>query len=97
MSWDAGIHEAAAQLLGLADEVGLPHLRAVALDWAVHHLPAVSATRAWAVLPRRCADAVALEAAALFARATALMGSAAAGGTASPNGGRSGTLATEGH
>ena len=57
----AGVCETAAALLGLADEAGLTHLRAVALDFAVMHFDAVAKTAAWAGLPRSCADAVAAE------------------------------------
>lgn len=74
----AGTCEAAAALLGLADEAGLPHLRAVALDFVVRHFPEVSATAAWAQLPRSCADAVASEAAGRFRHAVDLMRSMAA-------------------
>ena len=56
-----GVCETAAALLGLADEAGLTHLRAVALDFAVMHFDPVAKTAAWAGLPRSCADAVAAE------------------------------------
>ena len=56
-----GVCETAAALLGLADEAGLTHLRAVALDFAVMHFDHVARTAAWAGLPRSCADAVAAE------------------------------------
>jgi hypothetical protein len=69
----AGTCDAAAALLGLADEAGLPHLRAVALDFVIAHFPAVAATPAWAALPRGCADAVAAEACARFGHALGLM------------------------
>ncbi len=69
----AGTAEAAAALLGLADEADLPYLRAVALDFVVHNFPAVAATAAWAALPRACADAVTADAAARFQRAMTLM------------------------
>lgn len=59
--------------MGLADEAGLAHLRAVALDFVVHNFPAVAATAAWAALPRACADAVAAEAAARFRHSVELM------------------------
>lgn len=68
-----GTCEAAAALLGLADEAGLPHLRAVALDFVVQHFPAVSATAAWAALPRSAADAVAAEATARFKHSVEIM------------------------
>ncbi len=58
---DAGACETAAALLGMADEAGLSHLRAVALDFVVMHFEAVAKTTAWASLPRACADAVAAE------------------------------------
>ncbi|CAL8462859.1 g2393 [Coccomyxa elongata] len=70
---DEGTCEAAAALLGLADEAGLAHLRAVALDFVVHNFPAVAATAAWAALPRACADAVGAEAAARFRHSVELM------------------------
>ncbi|EIE27207.1 PCMT-domain-containing protein [Coccomyxa subellipsoidea C-169] len=70
---EEGTCEAAAALLGLADEAGLPHLRAVALDFVVQHFPAVSATPAWAALPRSAADAVAAEAAARFKHSVDIM------------------------
>ena len=57
----AGVCETAAALLGVADEAGLSHLRAVALDFVVMHFDAVAKTGAWAGLPRACADAVAAE------------------------------------
>ena len=57
----AGACETAAALLGVADEAGLSHLRAVALDFVVMHFEAVAKTTAWASLPRACADAVAAE------------------------------------
>lgn len=47
--------------MGVADEAGLSHLRAVALDFVVMHFDAVAKTGAWAGLPRACADAVAAE------------------------------------
>ena len=56
-----GVCETAAALLGLADEAGLTHLRAVALDFAVMHFDPVAKTAAWAALPRSCAEAVAVE------------------------------------
>ena len=58
---DTGVCETAAALLGVADEAGLAHLRAVALDFAVMHFGPVAKTAAWAGLPRSCADAVAME------------------------------------
>lgn len=69
----AGTAEAAAALLGLADESDLPYLRAVALDFIVHNFPAVAATSAWAQLPRSCADVVTADAAARFKRSVSLM------------------------
>lgn len=42
-----GLADAAAALLALADEAGLSHLRAVALDYIVHHYEAVAATGGW--------------------------------------------------
>ena len=47
--------ETAAALLGVADEAGLSHLRAVALDFVVMHFDAVAKTGAWAgAAPRMC-------------------------------------------
>ena len=62
-AWGGGAAacETAAALLGVADEAGLSHLRAVALDFVVMHFEAVARTSAWAGLPRACADAVAAE------------------------------------
>ncbi len=42
----AGVADAAAALLALADDCGLAHLRAVALDFIVTHYDAVSKTGA---------------------------------------------------
>ena len=61
MDGGAGACETAAALLGVADEAGLSHLRAVALDFVVMHFQAVARTTAWANLPRACADAVTAE------------------------------------
>jgi hypothetical protein len=60
-------------LLGLADEGALAHLRAAALDFAVRHFEAASATAAWGALPRRAADAVAREATGLLRHSLALL------------------------
>ena len=40
----AGLADAAAALLALADDNGLAHLRAVALDYCVHNFEAVAKT-----------------------------------------------------
>lgn len=61
MDGGAAACETAAALLGMADEAGLSHLRAVALDFVVMHFGAVAKTTAWANLPRACADAVTAE------------------------------------
>ncbi|CAL5223332.1 g5831 [Coccomyxa viridis] len=70
---DEGACETAAALLGVADEAGLSHLRAVALDFVVMHFEAVAKTTAWASLPRACADAVAAEATSRFKHSMELM------------------------
>lgn len=41
-----GLADAAAALLAIADDNGLPHLRAVALDYIVHHHAEVARTGA---------------------------------------------------
>lgn len=47
-----GLADAAAALLAIADDNGLGHLRAVALDWIVHHYDAVARTGALGLLKR---------------------------------------------
>jgi len=56
--------EAAAQLLALAEEAGLPQLRAVATRYISEHYEAVSQTEAYRVLPRHLVDEVAAHCAA---------------------------------
>lgn len=75
-------------MLGLAHDCGLPHLRAVALDYVIAHHPAVAATDAYAALPRDAVAAVAAEACALHARTRAHLHelrAAAAGGQELPD------------
>ncbi|KAL4857297.1 Protein-L-isoaspartate O-methyltransferase [Chlorella vulgaris] len=57
-----GLADAAAALLALADEAGLSHLRAVALDYIVHHYEAVAATESYQGLSRGQVALVAQEA-----------------------------------
>lgn len=47
-----GLADAAAALLAIADDNGLGHLRAVALDWIVHHYDAVARTGVLGLLER---------------------------------------------
>lgn len=49
----SGLADASAALLALADDNGLAHLRAVALDFIVHHHEAVARTGGWAGLQGR--------------------------------------------
>lgn len=53
--------EAAAALFGLAANQGLPHLKAVALDYVVHHFEAVSKTEAFGALGKEEVALVAAE------------------------------------
>lgn len=63
-----GLADAAAALLALADDNGLNHLRAVALDYIVHHHDAVKATESYLLLTRRHLALVAEEACAVHSR-----------------------------
>ena len=63
----AGLHDAAAALLALADDHGLPHLRAAALDYIVHHHTAVARTDSYVALSRAQVALVAAEACAVHA------------------------------
>ena len=63
-----GLADAAAALLALADDNGLTHLRAVALDYIVHHHDAVKATESYLLLTRRHLALVAEEACAVHSR-----------------------------
>lgn len=69
----AGTNEAAAQLLALADESGLTKLRAVCLDYIVHHYTAVSATEAFKNLNSHQRDLIAAESCALYAHLRSLL------------------------
>ena len=68
-----GAVEAAASLLALADDAGLPHLRAVALDLVVCHYEEVEKTESYAALSRDQVAAVAAEACHQVNRAKALL------------------------
>lgn len=61
----AALADAAAALLALADDNGLAHLRAVALDYIVHHFGAVARTGKHAWLVARCSHIWATAASAL--------------------------------
>lgn len=63
----AGTNEAAAALLVLADESGLTKLRAVCLDYIVHHYAAVSLTEGYKSLSSHQRDLIAAESCALYA------------------------------
>ncbi len=69
----AGTNEAAAALLVLADESGLTKLRAVCLDYIVHHYSAVAATDAYKNLNSHQRDLVAAESCALYAHLRGLL------------------------
>lgn len=64
---DEGTNEAAAALLVLADESGLTKLRAVCLDYIVHHYAAVSLTEGYKSLNSHQRDLIAAESCALYA------------------------------
>jgi protein-L-isoaspartate(D-aspartate) O-methyltransferase len=66
-------NEAAASLLGLADEQGLPHLRSVSLDYVVHNYDEVSKTDAFKALSKEQLEMVAGEACKLLSEMTAAM------------------------
>ena len=66
-------NEAAASLLGLADEQGLPHLRSVSLDYVVHNYDEVSKTDAFKALSKEQVEMVAGEACKLLSEMTAAM------------------------
>ena len=63
----AGTHEAAAALLALADESGLTRLKAVCLDYILHHYAAVAATEAYKGLSGGQRDLIAAAACASYA------------------------------
>ena len=73
-----GTHEAAAALLVLADESGLSKLRAVCLDYIVHHYTAVAATEAYKSLNHNQRDLIAAESCALYAHLKGLLRDVAA-------------------
>lgn len=60
-------------LLAVADEAGLPALRATALDWMVHNYAAVAGTAAYRALTKEQSDLVAAAACALFQRCQTLL------------------------
>lgn len=64
---EEGLADAAAALLAIADDNGLGHLRAVALDWIVHHYDAVAHTESYHNLSREQVALVAEEACRLHA------------------------------
>lgn len=68
-----GTNEAAAALLALADESGLTKLRAVCLDYIVHHYTAVAATEAYKSLTSHQRDLIAAESCALYAHLRSLL------------------------
>ena len=74
----SGTCELAAELLRLADEEGLGHLRAVALDFIVHHYERVAGTAAYASLTKCQTDLVASEACAFLARMRSVLSAVAA-------------------
>lgn len=65
--------EAAPVLLAVADEAGLPALRATALDWMVHNYAAAAGTAAYRALTKEQSDLVAAAACALFQRCQTLL------------------------
>lgn len=64
----AGACQAACTLLTMAEDLGLAHLRSVALDFIVHNFAAVSATEAYGQLSKAHMHQVAMEAAANYSR-----------------------------
>ena len=60
--------EAAPALLSVADESGLPALRAIALDWLVHNYAAAAATPAFQALSKPQSDMIAASACSLLGR-----------------------------
>ena len=74
----AGTNEAAAALLVLADESGLTKLRAVCLDYIVHHYAAVASTEAFKNLNSHQRDLIAAESCALYAHLRSLLREVAA-------------------
>ena len=74
----AGTNEAAAALLVLADESGLTKLRAVCLDYIVHHYAAVSLTEGYKSLNSHQRDLIAAESCALYAHLRGMLREVAA-------------------
>lgn len=70
---DESTHEAAAALLMLADESGLPKLRAVCLDYIVHHYGAVAATENFKTLNSHQRNMIAAEACAMHTHVQRLL------------------------
>lgn len=66
---EEALADAAAALLALADDNGLAHLRAVALDYVVHNFAAVAQTESYQALSRRQVALVAEEACRAHMRA----------------------------
>ncbi|KAL0038735.1 hypothetical protein WJX79_005752 [Trebouxia sp. C0005] len=75
---DEGTNEAAAALLVLADESGLAKLRAVCLDYIVHHYAAVSLTEGYKSLNSHQRDLIAAESCALYAHLRGMLREVAA-------------------
>ena len=73
--------ELAPCLLALADEEGLARLRAVALDFIVHHHERVAAASSYASLNKRQMDLIAAEACQLLARMRSVLASVGAPST----------------
>lgn len=65
---DTGACHAACTLLAMADDLGLTHLKSVALDFIVHNFGSVSATDAYRQLSKELTHQVAMEAAASYSR-----------------------------
>ncbi len=65
---DPGACHAACTLLAMADELGLSHVRSVALDFIVHNFGAVSVTEAYGQLSKGLMQQVAMEAAVSYSR-----------------------------
>lgn len=65
--------QAACTLLTMAEDLGLTHLRSVALDFIVHNFAAVSATEAYGHLSKEHMHQVAMEAAASYSRVQQLV------------------------
>lgn len=70
---DEGACESSSALLALADETGLAHLRAVALDFIVHNHEAVANTAAYSSLTKHQVDLVAAEACQMLRRMSTVL------------------------